>query len=117
MRRSLGSLQRKATPMHEKICSALTVAAEEEDARLEKEFELACEEQQGGSVGAGSSTDHRAGLSTPPMLVLSTRGDGEHASGGRVPSSPEQISARKAARALLQSEPECGGKLGHGVLV
>ena len=43
MRRSLGSLQRKATPMHEKICSALTVAAEEEDAQLEKEFELACE--------------------------------------------------------------------------
>ena len=56
----------------------------EEDAQLEKEFELAlevsarqAEEQQG--AGAGSSTDHQAVSSTPPCSP-STRGDGPTAS-------------------------------------
>ena len=39
----LAAAQGHADAQEDLICSALTVAAEEEDAQLEKEFELACE--------------------------------------------------------------------------
>ena len=59
---------------------------------------------EGVSRGAGMSRL----LSTPPSSPSGTRGDGEHASGGRAPSAPGKVSARKAPRALLQ---ECGDEL------
>ena len=104
----LAAAQGHADAQEDLICSALTVTAEEDAQYIgERVRELACEvsarqaeEQRGGSAGVGSSTGHQAVLSTPPCSP-STRGDGEHVSGGRAPSAPGQISARKAARALL----------------
>ena len=82
---------------------------------VEAETQLAMEisarvADEGASRGAGTSRV----LSTPPSSPSSTRGDGEHASGGRAPSAPGKISARKAARALLQ---ECGDELEEGMLL
>ena len=114
----LAAAQGHADAQEDLTCLDLTVAAEGEVARIGGRVRARLEGLRAPSRGAarrisrGGLVDGRLTqgvLSTPTATCSpSTRGDSEHASGGRAPSAPGQISARKAARALLQ---ECGDEL------
>jgi len=93
------------------LATQMSQKEQEEEAEVQLCMEISARvADEGVSRSAGTSR----GLSTPPCSPSRTRGDGEHASGGRAPSAPGQISARKAARALLQ---ECGDELEEGMLL